>query len=228
MVKSFPFLIKIEEKGSKLDFFSVTLNCKSYNNLCSKEITGPEKLETISKKFFNLKSNKDKSTFLFAKVDIKNENANTIKNFTDLQDLNFLIKNVLKVFADLHKFESNFYLEIVGSGPEKSKLENFAKKMKVDGNITFTSHLSQIDLFRRMAESEYFIFLSNKKSERLPNVLKEAMQCGCVCISSKTKGIEELIQHGVNGFTMSDYNPDDVQKYFLLSDNEKKNIFIFN
>ena len=48
------------------------------------------------------------------------------------------------------------------------------------------------------------------------------MQCGCVCISSKTKGIEELIQHGVNGFTMSDYNPDDVQKYFLLSDNEKK------
>ena len=35
--------------------------------------------------------------------------------------------------------------------------------MKVHGYVTFTSHLSQIDLFRRMAESEYFIFLSNKK-----------------------------------------------------------------
>ena len=139
-----------------------------------------------------------------------------------IKEKNF--KNVLKVFADLHKFESNFDLEIVGSGPEKLKLEKLAKKMKVHDNVTFTSHLSQIDLFRRMAESEYFIFLSNKKSERLPNVLKEAMQCGCVCISSKTKGIEELMQHGVNGFTMSDFNPHDVRKYFLLSDNEKRNI----
>ncbi len=139
-----------------------------------------------------------------------------------IKEKNF--ENVLKVFADLHKYKNNFYLEIVGSGPEKSKLEKFAKKMKINSNVIFTSHLSQIDLFQRMAESQYFIFLSNKKSERLPNVLKEAMQCGCVCISSKTKGIEELIQHGINGFTLSDHELDQVGKYFLLSDNEKRNI----
>ncbi len=56
-----------------------------------------KKLETISKKFFNLKSNKDKSAFLYAMVDIQDENFNKIKNFTDLQDLNFLIKNILKI-----------------------------------------------------------------------------------------------------------------------------------
>jgi len=56
-----------------------------------------KKLETISKKFFNLKSNKDKSAFLYAKVDIKDKNSNKIKKFTDLQDLNFLIKNILKI-----------------------------------------------------------------------------------------------------------------------------------
>jgi len=38
-----------------------------------------KKLETISKKFFNLKSYKDKSTFLYTKVDIKDENSNKIK-----------------------------------------------------------------------------------------------------------------------------------------------------
>ena len=37
------------------------------------------------------------SAFLYAKVDIKNENSNKIKNFADLQDLNFLIKNILKI-----------------------------------------------------------------------------------------------------------------------------------
>ena len=56
-----------------------------------------EKLKKISKKFFNLKSNKDESTFLYAKVDIKDDNPNKIEYFSDLQDLNFLIKDILKI-----------------------------------------------------------------------------------------------------------------------------------
>ena len=56
-----------------------------------------KKLEKISKKFFNLKSNKDKSAFLYSKVDIKNGNPNKIEYFSNLQDLNFLIRNILKI-----------------------------------------------------------------------------------------------------------------------------------
>ena len=59
-----------------------------------------KKLETISKKFFNLKGNKDKSTFLFAKVDVKKGNSNKIEYFSDLQDLNFLIRNILKISTE--------------------------------------------------------------------------------------------------------------------------------
>jgi len=56
-----------------------------------------KKLEKISKKFFNLKNNEDKSTFLFSKVDIKDSNSNKIEYFSNFQDLNFLIKNILKI-----------------------------------------------------------------------------------------------------------------------------------
>jgi len=56
-----------------------------------------KKLKTISKKFFNLKSYKDKSTFLYTKVDIKDANSNKIEYFSNLEDLNFLIKNILKI-----------------------------------------------------------------------------------------------------------------------------------
>ena len=56
-----------------------------------------KKIETISKKFINLKSNKNKSDFLYAKVDIKDRNSNKIKSFNNLQDLNFLIKNILNI-----------------------------------------------------------------------------------------------------------------------------------
>ena len=75
-----------------------------------------KKLEIISKKFFDLKSNKDKSSFLYAKVDIKDENSNKIRYLPDLEDLNFLIRNILKISNE----ES---LEIISQSiPEKNPI----------------------------------------------------------------------------------------------------------
>ncbi len=75
-----------------------------------------KKLEAISKKFFNLKSYKDKSTFLYAKVDIKDENTNKIEYLTDLKDLNFLIRNILKI-------SNEEYQEIISQSiPEKNPI----------------------------------------------------------------------------------------------------------
>ena len=65
--------------------------------IISNYLIDDKKLETISKNFFNLKSNKDKSAFLYAKVDIKDANSNKIEYFSDLEDLNFLIRNILKI-----------------------------------------------------------------------------------------------------------------------------------
>ena len=74
------------------------------------------KLEKISKKFFDLKSNKEKSTVLYAKDDIKDVDSNKIEYFSDFQDLNFLIKNILKISSE----ES---IEIIGQSiPEKNPI----------------------------------------------------------------------------------------------------------
>ncbi len=82
----------------------------------SNSLIDSKKLETISKKFFNLKSYKDKSTFLFAKVDIKDENSNKVNYFPDLKDLNFLIRNILKI-------SNEEYLEIISQSiPEKNPI----------------------------------------------------------------------------------------------------------
>ncbi len=56
-----------------------------------------KKLETISKKFFNLKNNKNNNAFLYAKVDINEENSNRFEYFSNLEDLNFFIENILKI-----------------------------------------------------------------------------------------------------------------------------------
>jgi len=65
--------------------------------IISNNLIDGKEFEKISKKFFNLKSNKDKSAFLYSKVDIKDGNSNKIEYFSNLQDLNFLIKNILKI-----------------------------------------------------------------------------------------------------------------------------------
>jgi len=84
--------------------------------IISNNLIDGKEFEKISKKFFNLKSNKDKSAFLYSKVDIKNGNSNKIKYFSNLQDLNFLIKNILKISNEKS-------LEIISqSVPEKNPI----------------------------------------------------------------------------------------------------------
>jgi len=84
-----------------------------------------KKLETISKKFFKLKSYKDKSTFLYAKVDIKNENSDKIEYFSDLEDLNFVIKNILNI-------SNEEYLEIIKQSiPENNPIFYLERSLKI-------------------------------------------------------------------------------------------------
>ena len=84
-----------------------------------------KKLETISKKFFDLKSNKDKSAFLYAKVDTKDKSSKKIEYLSNFEDLNFLIRNILKISNE----ES---LEIISQSiPEKNPILYTEKSLKI-------------------------------------------------------------------------------------------------
>ena len=93
--------------------------------LISNYLIDGKKLEAISKKFFHLKSNKDKSAFLYAKVDTKTENSNKIEYLSDLVDLNFLIRNILKI-------SNEETLEIMSQSiPEKNPILYTEKSLKI-------------------------------------------------------------------------------------------------
>jgi len=118
----------LEEKGDvikELSFENIYAIESGGLQFISNYLIDGKKLETISKKFFNLKSNKDKSTFLFAKVDIKDENSNKIKYLPDLEDLNFLIRNILKI-------SNEEYLEIISQSiPEKNPILYTETSLKI-------------------------------------------------------------------------------------------------
>ena len=91
----------------------------------SNYLINDKKLETISKKFFHLKSSKDKSAFLYAKVDTKDENSNKIGYLSDFEDLNFLIRNILKI-------SNEGSLEIISQSiPEKNPILYTEKSLKI-------------------------------------------------------------------------------------------------
>jgi glycosyltransferase involved in cell wall biosynthesis len=115
-------------------------------------------------------------------------------------------------------------LEIAGSGRERPSLEKMVKKLSLTKNVFFVGNLNQKDLFKKMSCSEFFLFLSEKDSERLPNVLKEAMYHKCVCISSKTIGINELIDSNQNGFIFSKDRYNHISDCFNLNQYNIDNI----
>ena len=79
----------------------------------------------LVEKFFHLKSNKDKSAFLYAKVDTKDKNSNKIEYLSDFKDLYFLIRNILKISNE----ES---LEIISQSiPEKNPILYTEKSFKI-------------------------------------------------------------------------------------------------
>jgi len=110
---------------------------------------------------------------------------------------------VLRVFSMVHKQWADATLVVIGDGPELENLKALAGELGIGGAVTFTGYLNQSYVYAEMSVAEVFLLLSTSRSERLPNVVKEASACGCPCIVGNTPGIDELITNGSNGFIVS-------------------------
>ncbi|MDF5707608.1 MAG: glycosyltransferase [Nostoc sp. S4] len=108
--------------------------------------------------------------------------------------------DVLHTFSKVLNHWPDASLVILGDGPERKKLEALAKSLNICHSVDFRGFVPHNSIFEEMALSEVFLFLS--QIERLPNVVKEAMACYCLCIVSHTLGIEELILDKVSGYVL--------------------------
>lgn len=98
-------------------------------------------------------------------------------------------------------------LVLLGDGPERGNLEAIVRTLGLEQSVTFLGHVSHETVLSEMGKAEIFLFLSRKLSERLPNVVKEAMACRCLCVVTKSPGIEELLRHSEHGFVVPKESP---------------------
>lgn len=107
--------------------------------------------------------------------------------------------DALAVFARVAAAVPEARLLVLGAGPEQERLQGLAAQLGIDVKVTFAGHLPQTDVFRRLAAAEVALTMSRSRSERLPNALKEAMLQRCLCLATRSTGIEELISDGETG-----------------------------
>lgn len=148
----------------------------------------------------------------YVKFGIPTKNVATISNPLSLRDspLNNTPKeNMLLAVGRLHVdkgFEDlivayrqsgvTWPLYILGEGDERARLEKLISEFCLSNAVFLLGNIGDIANFYKRAS----IFILSSKTEGMPNVLLEAMEFGCACISSNCAyGPSEIIDDKVDG-----------------------------
>ncbi len=110
--------------------------------------------------------------------------------------------DVLRAFARVRSYYPQATLTLLGDGPDRARLEALGRTLGLGDAVAFRGHVPHDAVFDALSEADVFLFMSRDATERLPNVVKEAMASGCACVVSDTVGIAELIPDARHGFVV--------------------------
>lgn len=121
-----------------------------------------------------------------------------------------------------------FKLIIIGGGPEKERLENGVKKLKLENRVKLTGTISKEKVYDYFLRAK--VFALNTGYEGLPHVILEAMACGVPIITTNIGGNPELIENGCNGILVEYNNKEQIKEAILRlwNDAELREKFVEN
>ncbi len=91
-------------------------------------------------------------------------------------------------------------LDIIGTGPERNRLETLARALAVTDRARFWGEYPDEDLPRRMADADFLVLPSVTVDEMFGMVLLEAMAAGRPVITTNVpSGVREVNEAGVTG-----------------------------
>jgi teichuronic acid biosynthesis glycosyltransferase TuaC len=105
---------------------------------------------------------------------------------------------VLRALANLRALFPRLRCRIIGEGPERSQLEALARNLDIGEQVQFVGRQSRSEVAEAMRRCSVFVLPS--RNEGLGCVYLEAMSCGKPVIACRGQGIEEVIEHGKNGW----------------------------
>ncbi|MFQ1786004.1 glycosyltransferase [Aeromonas veronii] len=131
---------------------------------------------------------------------------------------------LLRAMRILQKRIDGVHLRIIGDGPLRNGLEEFAKIYNL--NVSFLGVLPSANVMREISESKVLclpsITIGNGESEAFGLVLLEAQSLGVPVITSSRGGKGEGLIHGETGYTFDERDDKSLAEYLyrLLMDDE--------
>jgi glycosyltransferase involved in cell wall biosynthesis len=98
----------------------------------------------------------------------------------------------------------NLSCEIIGDGPERNRLLKLARDFNIDDRVHFLGRQSRKQVADAMRRCTLFALPS--RYEGLGCVYLEAMATGKPAIACRGQGIDEIIEHGRNGWLIDPDN----------------------
>jgi glycosyltransferase involved in cell wall biosynthesis len=100
------------------------------------------------------------------------------------------------------------HYDIVGDGPERSRLELLADRLGVSSFTSFHGARAHSDVIHHLRTSDAFLNHSvvgpDGDEEGIPNVIKEAYLSGLPVIASRHAGIPEVVEHKRTGLLVEE------------------------
>ena len=142
----------------------------------------------------------------------------TIARLTKQKNYKILLISFAKICDD----HDNVKLIIVGDGPDKRRIIDSAKKLKIFEKIIWVTHTD--DVYRYLSAMDVFILASNYEGFGL--VLLEAMQSGIPIIAPNNSSIPEVMGSSYPGLFVTNNSLELVSQLTLTFDREYRNNLI--
>jgi len=114
----------------------------------------------------------------------------------------------LEAFATFEWKNRNWHLNLFGSGPDESYLQDLIRYYGLEHHVTVQGH--ELDFKKIWAD--HHLHILNSRQEGLALALIESMFCGRPAVITRAGGNYELSRDGIDGFVSSGVDPDIIRE----------------
>jgi glycosyltransferase involved in cell wall biosynthesis len=92
-------------------------------------------------------------------------------------------------------------LVVAGDGPERERLEELVRTLRLDGRVSFLGAVPRERVLRLFGAADVSVLPS--AWENFPHTVVEALAVGCPVIATSVGGVPEVVQDGENGLLVA-------------------------